>query len=321
MEGKIKISQIEECGIGEIIYVEAVVKCIKEIDTTGKNYSHTVVCLEDRSGETTLSIWRPKETVETELKEGMMYRVHGKVQSYKNAKKINYISSTLLDNTNENRLRIDPSYSKGITEDNKKVFNYVLDKEFNDERYKRYAEIALGLGDVPKKLDEKEYRERYDRFIKAWCSIDNHDNYSGGLFNHVVGMMRIVLNLKRQYGQCLGRPETRSLMNWDGLLLLTIMHDYGKQFDYIYNEQTKKMEFNPESIVGHLVNSVIWLDRVHNEVEEDLKLSFKEIEELKYAILSHHDTGGNFELKSEFDKVFHAIDLLDACNVTLLRLE
>lgn len=323
-EKLVKIKDFWDCEEYERVCLEIVVKEIKGVDTTGKNYSQTYVTVEDRTGEMTFPIWRRVEDVETEMCEGMLYRLYGNVGIYRNENQLKYITAKIIDDTSENRKRIDPSLTRGITKENEIVFKYVIEKKFDDERYKRYAEVACGLGEVPEGVDEKDYRERYDRIKSTWCSSKHHDNYKGGLVNHIVGMLRIVLTLKAQYAGkdgAIGRYETKSEMNWDQLLLLCYIHDIEKHKEYLVDERGLKCEYNADTLVGHVIEGVARLELIHNEVESELRLNHDELEAVKYSILCHHGQWGNFEMKSSEDKVFHAIDLIDACNVDELRLE
>lgn len=317
------VKDFSGCDEGEKVCLEVVVRGIKEVDTTGKNYSQTYIMAEDRTGEIYFPIWRRKEDVETELCEGMMYRVYGTVGVYRNENQLKYIAAKIVDDTEENRKRIDPALTRGVTEENSKVFMYIIKNKFSDRRYKRYCEIAWGLGDVPLGVCEEDYRRRFSDLRRAWCSIRHHDNYEGGLMNHVVGTARIVLSLKAQYdgeGGAVGRYEKVSGINWDKLLLLCYIHDLEKVSEYCVGDNGM-WDYNKDALVGHVVNGVVRLGLIDREVEEDLRLSFEEMESLKYSLLCHHGDWGGFEVKSAEDKIFHAVDLLDASIVGELRLE
>lgn len=311
--------ELQELEVGQEISIDIVVNELKHIDTTGKNYSQTIVVVEDRTGRTSFPIWRDIGSVSLDLVEGHMYTLTGITTKFREEIQIKYISSKIIQDTPENRALIDPSSSRGITPENEKAFFDVIENEFEDKRYKRYAEIAFGLGEVPKGVDEEKYRERLDKFKKAWCSVFHHDNYAGGLWNHVMGLVRITLSIKKIYSPPIGRYEKISDVNWDHILLLCFIHDIEKPSEYVVDGN--KCYYNPEVRMDHTINSISRLALIHNEVEEENKLTFNELEKLKYGILCHHGGYGNYEMKSSEDKIFHAIDLIDAANVDKLRLE
>lgn len=317
---EVKIKNLEDCNIGDVIAIKAVVSKIKQMDTTGKSYNQTLVTIEDRTGKTVLNMWKTREQVEQDILEGFMYTFHGSVGQFRNINQLNCTSTTIIEDTEENRKKYDPNASKGITEDQEKVFFIMINKMIEDDRYRRLCEVAFGLGKVPEGLDEQEYRERLVRFKKAWCSLNHHDNYSGGLFNHSVGLARIVVSLKRQYNKPMGRHETICDVNWDHLITLSLLHDYEKQKEYVFDIEGNCM-YDPEVKINHLIEGVSRINLLDMEVEPELKLTKKEIEDLKYGILCHHGPYGEYELKSIEDRIFHSIDMIDSACVEALRLE
>ena len=320
ISGTIQIKDIENCQVGDQVAVNATVKTIRQVDTAGKNYNQTLVTIEDRTGETTINMWKTLEQVEQDLLTGLMYNIHGSIGQFRDQNQLNYNMSNIIEDTKENRMKYDPNASRGITEEQEKVFHIVINQLIEDDRYRRLCQVAFGLGDVPQGLDEEEYRGRLDRFKKAWCSLNHHDNYAGGLFNHSVGMARIITNLKRQYDNPMGRYETVCDINWDHLYTLALLHDYDKQEEYVKDSQGNMM-YNPNIKIGHVISGATRITLLHTEVEEDLKLTNEELENLRYGILCHHGKYDNFEAKSLEDKILHNIDMLDACFVDALRLE
>lgn len=316
---RIKVSQIQSCEVDEQVILDIVVLELKEIDTTGRNYEQTIVKIADRSGEVTFPVWKTKDSVEMDLQENMMYTLYATIGVYKHEKQLKFVSSKLLEESVANRKAVDPNFSRGITPENEKALFDAIEQKFTAERYKRYAEVALGLGKVPENVEEQEYRNRLEIFKRAWCSISHHDNYSGGLWNHTVGMIRILLQIKKQYEIPIGRQEARSEMNWDHLLLMCILHDIEKPSEHIIDG--KNCYKNTETNMNHILNGIGRIDLIHSEVEKINRLSKKELEDLKYGLLCHHGMWGDYELKTPEDKVFHAIDLIDSSNVDKLKLE
>lgn len=318
---KIKVADLNDIQEGVKVQLDIVVQRLTEIDTTGKNYSQTMVVVEDLTGETLFPLWKTKDQVSLDLKEGFLYTLVATVKDYKGEKQLHFDHATFIEDTKENRLKIDPSSLKGITDENEQVFLHVIENKFDDKRYQRYAQVAFGLGDVPIGISEAEYRSRLERIKMAWCSINHHDNYSGGLWNHIVGMCRVFFSVKSIYSTGHGRNEVKSTLNWDHILLACYLHDYEKPKEHIMSEDGKTCTRNAEVQVDHIINGVANVELIHHQVEPENRLSFTELEALKYTLLSHHGGWGLYELKTQEDKILHALDLIDASNVDRLVFE
>ena len=321
MSKKIKISELHEYGLNDNINFDAVVSKITEVDTSGKYYNQTIVEVEDLTGKTKFPIWKPKEVVERDLNifEGNIYNFYGKVNEFRGEKQLKYTGSQILDDKEEIRKAIDPNFYKGVTEEQKKTFYYIIENKFDDPRYKRLVEVALGLGDVPEGVGETEYRERLKKFMSWPASISHHDNYDGGLFNHSVGLAVLVLKIKERYATAKSRRETKSKMNWDHLLALAFLHDYDKIKEY-YKDENGRWQYNGNVLIDHKIEGATTVVKFANEVEEELRLDNDKLELLRYGILCHHGQWGDFEPLSNEDKVFHALDLIEACNVDMLTI-
>ena len=106
----------------------------------------------------------------------------------------------------------------------------------------------------------------------------NHHAYHGGLLEHVVGLMELVLRVCPCYPQ----------LNGDLLLMGAFLHDLGKTTELSYEHS---LGYSDEGqLIGHLVMAVEMLDAKLAEAE---KLSGEPVPRetvlrLKHMILSHH---------------------------------
>lgn len=314
------IKQFQEAEVGVNVSINCVVKGIKEVDTTGKSYKQCYVTVEDLTGNTTFVMWKTLEDVNKTLVVGSMYEILGVVGEYKGNNQLTFNSSTPLEDNQTNREKYDPSSLKSLSSENEQVFMLGITKMFSDERYKRYVEIAFGLGNMPEglKIIEEQYRKRFTDFKKAWASTKYHDSYKGGLVMHYGGMIRLFNSVKAIYGGPdgpKGRFEHKSNVNWDKILLCIYFHDIEKPSEYIISEDGKVCEYNSDVKINHIIRGLSRLDMVDREVEANLRLDLAELESIKQSLLCHHGQWGAFEIKTSEDKILHCIDVLDAANV------
>lgn len=316
----IKINQLSECKTGENICINAVLNSMREVDTTGRTYSQTFLTIEDLTGRTKFPVWVSQENIEKDIWVGGIATFIGTVNEYNGEKQLKFESLKLL--SEEKRKEIDPNYYKKVTLEQEKFFRAVVEQGFSDERYKRLCEVAFGLGEVAKGVGEEEYRGRLTKFKESFCSINHHDNYPGGLFNHTMGVVRVCLAVRKQYRKPVARAEKKSTINWEHLLALSLLHDYSKQRDYTVDEENPRVcRFSDEVRLDHNIEGATALVLLNNEVEEELRLSQKELEDLRYGILCHAGQWGNFEPITNEDKMFHCFDMIDSLNVDCLAIE
>lgn len=318
--GLIKLNELNDCNIGDIVSVKAVLLELKEVDTTGKTYSQTFVTIEDLTDTATFPVWKKAEVIRDMVWEGAIANFYGTVSEYNGKKQFAFKDVGLLGE--EERKDIDPNYHKTITKEQEELFKAVMERGFTDNRYKRLCEVAFGLGKVPDGVNEDEYLGRLDRFKKGFCSIRHHDSYPGGLFNHTMGVVRICLAMRKQYREPTWRMEKRSTINWEHMLALSLLHDYAKQRDYIPDEQKPlKCNYNSTIKLDHNIEGATAVVLLHNEIEDELKLSIEELELLRYGILCHAGQWGKFEPVTPEDKMFHCFDMIDTMGVDSLKIE
>ena len=112
----------------------------------------------------------------------------------------------------------------------------------------------------------------------APAGTKNHHAYHGGLLEHVVNLMEVVLRVCPCYPQ----------INRDLLLMGAFLHDLGKTEELSYD---RGLSYSDEGqLIGHMVMAVAMLDQ---KVAEAEKLSGESIPaetvlRLKHMIVSHH---------------------------------
>ena len=222
------------------------------------------VDLSDRSGSVAARIWNANETLYKSFDNGDYVRVVGTAQLYQGAMQI--IASKLH--------RVDPAEVDPA--DFTPVPAVAVDK-----LVLRLADILRGLGD-PALQNLAECFLIDERLMAnlrmAPAGTKNHHAYHGGLLEHIVGLMELVLRVAPCY------PE----ISLDLLLMGAFLHDLGKTEELGY---AHGLSYTDEGqLIGHLVMAVEILDAKLAEAEN---LSGEPVPEetvlrLKHMILSHH---------------------------------
>jgi 3'-5' exoribonuclease len=148
--------------------------------------------------------------------------------------------------------------------------------------------LVLRLGEVLRTIDDPALQTLAECFLMdepfmaklmmAPAGTKNHHAYHGGLLEHIVGLMELVLRIAPSYPQ----------INRDMLLMGAFIHDLGKTSELSYQHG---LAYTDEGqLIGHLVMAV---ELLSTKVAEAEKLSGEPIAEesvlrLKHIILSHH---------------------------------
>jgi len=144
-----------------------------------------------------------------------------------------------------------------------------------------------------------------EKFLRAPAGVKNHHAYRGGLIEHVVGLMEVMLLIAPRYPQ----------IDRDLLLMGAFLHDMGKVDELSYE---RDMAYTDEGqLVGHVVMAVGILDE---KVRRAGELSGEAIPgelilRLKHMIVSHHGQYefGSPKLPMTLEAVaLHHLDNLDA---------
>jgi len=227
--------------------------------------------LSDRSGSLGARMWNANETAYKSFDDGDYVRVEGTTQLFQGA--VQLIATRLS--------KVDPS------EVDENDFTPLPTVEV-DKLVMRLGEILRGMSDPNLQnlaecflLDEQFMA----KFTRAPAGIKNHHAYRGGLLEHVVNLMEVVLRIGPCYPQ----------IDRDLLLCGAFLHDVGKIDELSYD---REMAYSDEGqLIGHLVMAVGMLDEKVREAE---KLAGEPIPEetvlrLKHMLVSHH---GQYEYGS-----------------------
>jgi 3'-5' exoribonuclease len=250
---------------------EVFVASEKQLRANRAGHLYLQVELSDRSGTIGARMWNANEAAYKSFNNGDYVRVEGATQLFQGA--VQLIATRIA--------KVDPS------EVDENDFTLLGTVEV-DKLTARMGEMLRAMDDVPLRnlaecflLDESLMA----KFARAPAGIKNHHAYHGGLLEHTVNLMEVVLRLAPCYPQ----------INRDLLLTGAFLHDISKidelsyERDFAYTDEGQ--------LVGHLVMAVGLLEK---KVEEAERLSGEPIDKetvlrLKHMLVSHH---GSYEFGS-----------------------
>lgn len=224
--------------------------------------------LSDRSGKIPARMWNASDGVYRAFDNGDYVRVEGTTQLFQGA--VQLIATRLI--------RIDPR--EVDPDDFAPLLAVQVDK------------LVVRLSEILRSLTEPALQALAEcflmdepfmaKFTRAPAGIKNHHAYAGGLLEHVVNLMEVVLRISPCYPQI-----DRNL-----LLMGAFLHDLGKVDELCYE---RALSYSDEGqLIGHLVMAVSTLEK---KVAEAEKLSGEAIPQetvlrLKHMIVSHHGEYG-----------------------------
>ena len=247
--------------------------------------------LSDRSGAIAARLWNANETVFNSIEDGQYVLAEGTTQIYQGAMQmiLKHISPVSPD-------QVDPD-----------DFIPTADVDL-DRLATRLAEMLRGLHDPNLRslaecfLGDDEFMAK---FTRAPAGVKNHHAHHGGLLEHVVSLMELVLRVTEVYHQ----------LDRDLLLMGAFVHDMGKIDELSYE---RGFAYTDEGqLVGHLVMAVSMLERKIEQVQRLVGEPFPQetVLRLKHMIVSHH---GSYEFGSPKLPMtpeaiaLHQLDNLDA---------
>lgn len=220
--------------------------------------------LSDRSGIIDARMWNATEAVYKSFDNGDYVRVEGTTQVYQGAVQLIATRLSKVDPREVNEEDFLPL--PGVEVDKLSLrLNQIL-RGMSDPHLRNLAECYL--------LDEALMA----RFIRAPAGVKAHHAYLGGLLQHVVSLMEVVLRISPCYPQ----------IDRDLLLMGAFLHDMGKIDELSYDREMAYSDAG--QLIGHVVLAVGMLDAKLAEAE---RLSGEPIPEetalrLKHMLVSHH---------------------------------
>ena len=312
-----KFGLLEDVPAQTTIYLIAKVTDIVDMSTYTDDVTYsTSVQISDGSKTMQFRVWKPIEEVETHLQINKVYKLYMLVQMYKGKPSLKYISEQPM--TDEAVLRrFDLSTFRGLSPENYQFFVESV-RKIKDFRLRRLVEVCYGLGKCPAHINPTVYKKRLDKQVSGFGSIRRHDDYAGGIINHVAGMLRVVVHLEETYGNLergpIARCERQCEVKWDLVRVLVFLHDLGKQDTYI-RTPSSRVVYREGTRLEHQHASMVLVSKYLRDLEPEYLLSYKEEQEILGGIAGHHEQGYD---KTTEEKLLSAVDNIDAACVDCL---
>jgi 3'-5' exoribonuclease len=220
--------------------------------------------LSDRTGAIGARLWNANEAVYKSFDNGDYVRVEGTTQLFQGA--VQLIAARLA--------KVDPAQ--------------VNPDDFTPLRAVEVDKLIVRLGEMLRGMADPDLRNLAECYLmdeglmaklaRAPAGVKNHHAYQGGLLEHVVNLMEVVLRVGPCYPQ----------IDADLLLTGAFLHDLGKVDELSYDRDLAYTDQG--QLIGHLVMGVEMLDTKLAEAE---KLSgepppTETVLRLKHMLVSHH---------------------------------
>jgi 3'-5' exoribonuclease len=175
--------------------------------------------------------------------------------------------------------------------------------------------MASRLADILRTIKTPELRnlaecflmdsEFMTKFTTAPAGMKNHHAYKGGLLEHVVGLMELVLAVAPRYPR----------LDQDKLLVGALLHDAAKVDELSYERDIAYTDDG--QLLGHMVLAITMIDDKVREAERlaGEPLPKQLVTEIKHMVISHHGEYefGSPKLPMTLEAVaLHHLDNLDA---------
>ena len=247
--------------------------------------------LSDRSGAISARLWNASENDYRAFENGDYVLVDGNTQLFQG--NMQFIASSIR------RARADE----------------VDECDFLVLRSSEIDRMATRLAEILRTITSPELRslaecflmdsEFMAKFTAAPAGMKNHHAYQGGLLEHVVGLMELVLVVAPRYPQ----------LDQDKLLVGAFLHDAAKTDELSYD---RDIAYTDEGqLLGHMVLAMTLIDDKIRDAERLSGETFPKALaiEIKHMVISHHGEYefGSPKLPMTLEAVaLHHLDNLDA---------
>lgn len=183
-----------------------------------------------------------------------------------------------------------------------------LQSEEVDKMRERLTEILNGITTAPLSRLAKGFLADdvfMEKFCRAPAGMKNHHAYQGGLLEHVLSLMELVLVVGPRYPQ----------VDTEKLLIGAFLHDAAKVDELSYERDIAYTD--PGQLLGHMSLGVTMLEEMVRKIVSQDGQPFPDrlLMELKHMIISHHGEYeyGSAKLPMTLEAVtLHHLDNLDA---------
>ncbi|REK24052.1 MAG: HD domain-containing protein [Planctomycetota bacterium] len=263
----------------------------KQLRTNRQGNTYLQLDLSDRTGTINARMWNATEDVARLFDNGDYVRAVGKTQLFQGAMQL--IATKIV---------------RAKPQDVDEADFVVVSTEQMDQMAVRLAEMLRGLGNPHLRHLAETYladEEFMRKFTTAPAGVKNHHAYRGGLLEHVVNLMEIVLLIADRY------PN----LDRDQLLIGAFLHDSGKIVEL---DSSQGLTYTDEGqLLGHIVLGFAMLDRKRAEAEamSGERIPDELFMRIRHLIVSHHGENefGSPTVPMTVEAIaLHHLDNLDA---------
>lgn len=249
------------------------------------------VDLSDRSGSVNTRMWNASDNDYKAFDNGDYVHVEGATQLFQ--------GNMQLIATRIRKARPDEVDEADFT---------TLQSEDVDKMRTRLTEILNGINSAPLSRLAKGFladEEFMGKFCRAPAGMKNHHAYQGGLLDHVLSLMELVLVVGPRYPQ----------LDTEKLLIGAFLHDAAKVDELAYERDVSYTDAG--QLLGHMSLGVSMLEEMVRKIVAQDGQPFPDrlLMELKHLIISHHGEYeyGSAKLPMTLEAIaLHQLDNLDA---------
>ncbi len=247
--------------------------------------------LSDRSGAIAARLWNASENDYRAFENGDYVKVEGNTQLFQG-----------------NMQLIATAIRRARPDEIDEVDFRVLRSEEIDRIATRLAEILRGIKTPEIRTLAECFLMDSDfmaKFTTAPAGMKNHHAYQGGLIEHVVSLMELIMVVAPRYPR----------LDADKLLIGALLHDAAKVDELSYD---RDIAYTDEGqLLGHMVMAMTMIDEKAREAERLSGEPFPKqlVLEIKHMVISHHGEYeyGSPKLPMTLEAVaLHHLDNLDA---------
>lgn len=263
----------------------------KTIRTSANGNSYLDVTLTDKTGQFDGRIFKDVEEIYDSINLGRVCEISGRINEFpRDSGRYNLVINSIVE-LDEGKY-------------NSQDFERISENEVTES-----LQIIHSIIDNIKNFDLKNLLNSFfldEDFLKQFCkapaAIVHHHNYTGGLLDHTVGVLKICKTTIDVF------PDIDEDMLYTGVLL----HDLGKMKTYTYDDGIIGFSFEGE-LLDHMYISC----EMVKEKMETLEISRELSIQILHMILSHHGKvemgwGSSVDPKTPEAMALHHADNLDA---------
>lgn len=294
-----RLKELEQCSPGEQVMFTAYLANMKK-QFTKDNTEYTRLYFRDSQDSMSVPIWDTRfDTAKEMYKLDTVLSIVASTRSYNNA--------TVVDRILSCKAVTDEKVIRELT---KQLYREAT--PFCIDLVRRAVNSLVGTMYEPYIMaiyGESNDSPEFTQLMKSYASINHHDNYPGGLLNHVGGMLLLEAETKKNYLS--GRCENAWDVDWQYITAGILMHDIGKL--QTYNKVSEfVVEFREDCTLDHNTIGVGMLYGIHNSIARDKRMSEADFQKLAYTICYHDSSDKLYTHKRNEDKIISYIDGLES---------